>query len=75
MGPLAVWPGPAELGGEGDERALVVLLAAPGGVVDPAGVSQGVDGLVQHGLQGLAGAFNLRLIRADRQHCPAAGPI
>jgi hypothetical protein len=57
MGPLAVWPGQAELAGEGDERALVVLLAAPRGVLDPADVGQGVDGLVQDGLQGLAGAF------------------
>jgi hypothetical protein len=61
---LAVWPGQAELAGEGDERALVVLLAAPRGVLDPADVGQGVDGLVQDGLQGLAGAFGQALAGA-----------
>jgi hypothetical protein len=50
MRPLALWPGQARLAGEGDELALVVVLPAPGGVVDPAGVGQGVDGLMQHGL-------------------------
>jgi hypothetical protein len=38
-------PGQAELAGEGDERALVVVLAGSGGVFDPAGVGEGVDGL------------------------------
>jgi hypothetical protein len=57
MGPLALGPGQVELAGEGDELALVVVLAASGGVFDPAGMGQGVDGFVEHGLQGLAGAF------------------
>jgi hypothetical protein len=57
MGPLAIWPGQAELAGEGDELALVVVLATPGGVLDPANMGQGVDSLMQHGLQGLARAF------------------
>ena len=57
MRPLPVWPGQAEFAGEGDELALVVVPAAPRGVLDPAGVGQGVDGLMEHGLQGLAGAF------------------
>jgi hypothetical protein len=38
MGPLTLCPGQAELAGEGDELALVVVLAAPGGVFDPAGM-------------------------------------
>ena len=46
--------GQAELAGEGDERALVVVFVAPGGVLD----SEGVDGLVEHGLQGLVGTFS-----------------
>ena len=50
MRPLPLRLGQAQLGGEGDELALVVVLAAPGGVVDPAGMGQAVDGLVQHGL-------------------------
>ena len=50
MGPLPLRPGQAELAGEGDELALVVVLAAPGGVLDPADMSQGVDGLMEHGL-------------------------
>jgi hypothetical protein len=33
VGPLALGPGQAELAGEGDELALVVVLAAPGGVL------------------------------------------
>jgi hypothetical protein len=61
MGPLAVWPGQAELAGEGDELALVVVLAASRGVFDPADMGEGVDGLVEHGLQGLVGAFGQAL--------------
>jgi hypothetical protein len=61
MRPLPLRPGQAELAGEGDELALVVVLAAPGGVFDPAGMGQSVDGLVQHGLQGLAGPFGQAL--------------
>ena len=41
-GPLPLGPGQAELAGEGDERALVVVFAAPGGVLDSAGVGEGV---------------------------------
>jgi hypothetical protein len=41
VGPLALGPGEAELAGEGDELALVVVLAASGGVFDPAGMGQG----------------------------------
>jgi hypothetical protein len=50
MGPLALGPGQAKLAGQGDELPLVVVLAASGGVLDPADIGQGVDGLVQHGL-------------------------
>ena len=72
MGPLAVWPGQAELAGEGDELALVVVLAPSGGIVDPAGMGEGVDGLVEHGLQGLAGAFG-QAFAGDEQLGLAAG--
>jgi hypothetical protein len=58
MGPLALGPGQTELAGEGDELALVVVLAGLGGVLDPADMGQGMDGLMQHGLQGLAGIFS-----------------
>jgi hypothetical protein len=34
---------------------LLWYLPPPGGVLDPAGMGQAVDGLVQHGLEGLAG--------------------
>src|SRR5215216_230233 len=61
MGPLAVGPGQAELAGEGDELALVVVLAASGGVLDSPDGGEGVDGLMEHGLQGLAGAFGQAL--------------
>jgi hypothetical protein len=62
MRPLPVWPGQAELAGEGDELALVVVLATAGGVFDPAGM----DGLVEHGLQGLARPFGQALAGDER---------
>ena len=72
MGPLAVRPGQAELAGEGDELALVVILAATRGVFDPADMGQGVDGLMEHGLQGLAGPFS-QALAGDEQFRLAAG--
>jgi hypothetical protein len=50
-------PGQAELAGQVDELTLVVVLATPGGVLDPTNMSEGVDGLMEHSLQGLAGPF------------------
>jgi hypothetical protein len=44
MGPLTVWPSQAEPAGEGDERVLVVVLAAPGGVLDPSCTWSGGSG-------------------------------
>ena len=38
-----------------------MVLATPRGVLDPPDVGQGVDGLMEHGLQGLAGAFGQAL--------------
>jgi hypothetical protein len=61
MRPLTLRPGQAELAGGGDELAPVVVLAPSGGVLDPAGMSQGVDGLMEHGLQDLAGPFGQAL--------------
>jgi hypothetical protein len=72
MGPLAVRPRQAELAGEDHELALVVVLAAPGGVLDPADMGQGMDGLMQHGLQGLAGPFG-QALAGDKQLGLAAG--
>jgi hypothetical protein len=72
MRPLPCWPGQAELAGEGDELAPVVVLAAPGGVLHPADMSQGVEGLMEHGLQGLAGAFG-QALAGDEQLGPPAG--
>ena len=43
---------------EGDEFAPVVVLAAPRGGFDSAHMGDGVDGLLEHGLQGLTGAFS-----------------
>jgi hypothetical protein len=63
MGPRP--SGQAERAGEGDERALVVVLTAPRGVVDPADMGEGVDGLMEQGLQAGTGqvrtyAYRLR---------------
>jgi hypothetical protein len=57
IAPLILRQGQAELAGQGGELALVVVLAASGGVHWPTGMGQGVDGLMEHGLEGLAGAF------------------
>ena len=40
MRPLPLRPGQAELAGEGDELALVVVLAGSGGVFDPADMGE-----------------------------------
>src|SRR4029450_6301089 len=72
MGPLALGPGQAEFAGEGDELAFVVVLATSRGVFDTAVMGEGVDGLVQHGLQGLAGTFG-QALAGDEQLGPPAG--
>jgi hypothetical protein len=77
MRPLAVWPGRARRPGR-RTRACVVL-ASPGGVLDPADMGQGVDGLMQHGLQGSGrslrpGTRRRRTARAADRPRAARGP-
>jgi hypothetical protein len=74
MRPLAVWPGQDQLAGESDELALVMVLAAPGGVLDPADMGEGMDALMQHGLQGPAGGLRPGN-RRRRTARAAAGPL
>jgi len=73
VGSLPGGPFKAQFGGEGQEGALVVVLAAAGDLLDVAGVGEGVDGLVQDGFQGVAGAFG-QALASDEQLRPPPCP-